>query len=263
MKKIFATLIAALILVATSVVDAATPVKNHPRIAVSEFANKAITSEGFRDQDYSSATEYAIYQLSASNWFDLIDYEQMVTVARMHSINRSGMFDPSTVPQLGKFLAAEYILVGSLTGMTVKESGLSVGAMGAKAGASKYTVTANVTVRLVDVETLQIKGVGMGTGTSASTSAEISFTPFRNAANWIVPRQTNIIIGDGNTINNGPISTGDMSFGEYSIKIGAAEVSMVQARNALSKAVRDAVYGRSGIMTMLNDGKQLKIKTGF
>lgn len=256
----FTTLI---IFCVTASLEAATPIKNHPRIAVAEFANKAVTSEGFRDQDYSSATEYAIYQLSASDWFDLIDYEQMVTVARMHSINRSGVFDPATIPQLGKFLAAEYILVGSLTGMTVKESGLSVGAAGAKASGTKYTVTANVTVRFVDVETLKIVGVGMGTGTSASTQAEISFTPFRNAANWIVPRQTNIIIGDGNTINNGPISTGDTSFGEYFIKIGAAEVSMVQARNALSKAVRDAIYGSMGILTTLNVGKKLNIKTGF
>lgn len=262
MKKFF-LLATFVIFCASNFVQAATPIKNHPRIAVAEFSNKAITSEGFRDQDYSSATEYAIYQLSAADWFDLIDYEQMVTVARMHSINRSGLFDPSTVPQLGKFLAAEYILVGSLTGMTLKESGLSVGGAGAKVGASKYTVTANVTVRFVDVETLKIVGVGMGTGRSASTNAEISFTPFRNAANWIVPRQTNIIIGDGNTINNGVISTGDTSGGEYSIKIGAAEVSMVQARNALSKAIRDAVYGNMGILTTLNGGKKLKIKTGF
>lgn len=94
----------------------------------------------------------------------------------------------------------------------------------------------------------------MGTGTSSSTRAEISFSPFRNATNWIVPRQTNIIIGDDNTIQNGTISTGDTSFGEYSVKIGATEVSMVQARNALSKM---------GILTTLNGGKQLKIKTGF
>ena len=103
----------------------------------------------------------------------------------------------------------------------------------------------------------------MGTGTSASTQAEISFSPFRNAANWIIPRQTNIIIGDGNTVNNGVISTGDTSAGEYFVKIGAAEVSMVQARNALSKAIRDAVYGDMGIITTLNGGKKLKLKTGF
>lgn len=262
MKKIFLLTLAALIIFAAQV-QAATPIKNHPRIAVANLANKAITSEGFRDQDYSSATEYALNQLALSDWFDVIDYEQMVAVARMHSMYRSGMFDSASVPMLGKFLAADYILVGALTGMTVKESGVHVGAGGAKAGASKYTVTANITLRFVDVETLKVVGVGMGTGTSASTSAEISFEPFRNAENWIIPRQTNIIIGDGNTINNGTISTGDTRFGEYSIKIGAAEVSMVQARNALSKAVRDAIYGKDGIITMLNGGKQLKIKTGF
>ncbi len=258
MKKNF-LLALLMIFCATNFAHAATPIKNHPRIAVCEFANKAITSEGFRDQDYSSATEYAIYQLSAADWFDLIDYEQMVTVARMHSINRSGLFDPSTVPQLGKFLAAEYILVGALTGMTVKESDVKVVGV----GGTTYTVTANVTVRFVDVETLKVAGVGMGTGSSSSTKAEISFTPFRNALNWIVPRDTNIIIGDGNTINNTTISTGDTSDGEYLIRIGAAEVSMVQARNALSKAIRDAVYGDTGILTTLNGGKKLKIKTGF
>ena len=258
MKKIF--LIATLIIFCmTGLTNAATPIKNHPRIAVAEFSNKAITSEGFRDQDYSSATEYAIYQLSASDWFDLIDYEQMVTVARMHSINRSGLFDPSTVPQLGKFLAAEYLLVGSLTGMTVKESDVKVVGV----GGTKYTVTANVTVRFVDIETLKVAGVGMGTGKSSSTKAEISFSPFRNALNWIVPRQIDITADDGDIINNSTISTGDTSDGEYLIRIGSTEVSMIQARNALSKAIQDAIYGDMGILTTLNGGRKLKIKTGF
>ena len=49
----------------------------------------------------------------------------------------------------------------------------------------------------------------------------------------------------------------------YSIVIGTVEVSDVQVRNAISKAVRDAIYGKTGIMTTLNNGKPLKIKTGF
>ena len=55
----------------------ATSVKDYPRVAIMNFGNKAITSKGFRDQDFAMATEYAIYQLSASGWFDLIDYERM------------------------------------------------------------------------------------------------------------------------------------------------------------------------------------------
>lgn len=258
MKKIF--LIVALVSLFLSNFAEAANIKDHPRLAVMNFANKAITSEGLRDHDFSSASEYAIYQLSASDWFDLIDYEQMAAVANMHAMNLSGLVDPATAPPLGKFLAAEFIMVGSLNGMTFKSSGVSIkGPAGLKF--SKGTVTANVTIRFVDVETLKIVGVGMGTGKSSSTNAEISFSPYRNAANWIIPKQTNIIIGDGNTVNNAPISSA--TGGEYGIKIGSDEVSAVQVRNALSKAIRDAVYGKTGLLTSLNGGKQLKIKTGF
>ena len=259
MKKFF--LLTALIfgVIFTNFVEAAN-IKEHPRLAVMNFANKAITSQGLRDYDFTSASEYAIYQISASDWFDLIDYEQMATVARMQAMNLSGLVDTSTAPVLGKFLAAQFIMVGALTGMTVKESGAKIGAAGAKAGVSKHKVTANVTVRFVDMETLKIVATGMGTGESSAANAEISFTPYRNISNWIIPRQTNIIIGDGNTINN-TISTADNA--DYFITIGTTEVSAVQVRNALSKAVRDAVYGKMGILTALNGGKQLKIKTGF
>lgn len=258
MKKIF-TLIALATLLLVNFAEAAN-IKSHPRLAVMNFANKAITSEGLRDHDFSSAAEYAIYQLSASDWFDLIDYEQMAAVANMQAMNLSGLVDQSTAPALGKFLAAEFIMVGSLNGMTFKSSGISItGPAGLKFASG--TVTANVTVRFVDVETLKIVGVGMGTGKSSSTSTEISFSPYRNAANWIIPKQTNIIIGDGNVINNGVIDSA--TGGEYGIKIGADEVSAVQVRNALSKAIRDAVYGKTGLLTTLNGGKQLKIKTGF
>jgi len=177
-------------------------------------------------------------------------------------MNLSGLVDTSTAPALGKFLSAQFIMVGALTGMTVKESGAAVGAAGAKAGMAKHTVTANVTVRFVDMETLKIVAVGMGTGKSSSASAEISFSPYRNASNWLIPRETNVIVGDNNTVtNNNIISTADGA--DYFITIGTAEVSDVQVRNALSKAIRDAMYGKMGLLTSLNGGKQLKIKTGF
>lgn len=261
MKKIFLFTIFLLIIFSNNFV-LAFDIKNHPRLAVMDFANKAITSEGLRDQDFSSATEYALFQLSASSFFDLIDYEQMATIARIHSMNMSGLVDMSTAPVLGKFAAAQYVMVGAVTGLTSKESGLHAGGAGVKAGVSKHTVTANVTVRFVDIETLKIVAVGMGTGTSASSLAEISFNPYRNIDNWIVQRNININIGDNNTINSdSKISTA--TGGDYFIKIGTDEISAIQARNAISKAVRDSIYGKNGILTLINGGKQLKIKTGF
>ena len=234
-----------------------------------QFADKAIKSEveGIKGQDFSSASEYANYQLNASNWFDLVDYEQMTAIARMHAMYQSGMFDQTAAPMLGKFATAQYIMAGSLTGMTVKESGAKISAGVASAGMAKHTVTANVVVRFIDVDTLKIAGMGMGTGTSASAVSEISFKPFRNLPGMIGGHQMNININIGETnsiVNkNGFITMDDPSFGAYSIRIGSTEVSAVQVRNALSKAVRDAIYGKSGILTALNDGKPLKIKTDF
>ena len=241
---------------------AAADIRDHPSVAVMQFTDKAIKSdvEGIRGQDFSSAAEYAIVQLNASNWFDLVDYEQMTAIARMMAMYQSGLFDQSAAPMLGKFATAQFVLVGSLTGMTAKES---------KGGfMSKHSVTANVTVRLVDVETLKIVATGMGTGKSSSGKAEITFKPFRNNPGYVGVKQVNINVnhstdGNPNINSDGVITMDDVSFGTYYIKIDKFAVNAVCVRNALSKAVRDAIYGTSGIMTQLNGGKPMDIKTDF
>ena len=262
MKKIFFVLLF-MVLFGTFGTSAEAGIKDHPSVAVMQFSDKAIKSnvEGIRGQDFSSASEYAIVQLNASNWFDLVDYEQMTAIARMMAMYQSGLFDQSAAPMLGKFATAQYVLVGSLTGMTAKES---------KGGfMSKHSVTANVTVRLVDVETLKIVGAGMGTGKSSSGKAEITFKPFRNKPGYVGVRQVNINVNvnssdeNPNINSDGVITMDDASFGTYFIKIDSMQVNAVCVRNALSKAVRDAIYGDSGILTNLNGGKKLDIKTDF
>ena len=344
-KKILgsAVLIGSMLL---STTVSATGIKDIPRVAVMNFGNKAITSEGLRDTDMSSATEYAIYQLSASGWFDLIDYEQLSTVAKMHKINMTGLVDPSTTVAMGKFLGAEYMVIGYVTGLTVKESEASVQWDRAKAGNSKH----NVTGRIV--------AAGIGKGSSASTSTEISYQKYRNrkygntttdsisgsvgTGTTYLPSEsetneggtldtttdttTNTETGDsvletvpnvGNDISlyggadytdEDAVNTDDTSTGDsgdyiengtdgtydspvtggydspsdssgsdndtdtagydyqetkdYRITIGSTTVSDVQVRNAISKAVKDAIYGNMGLLRTLNDGKKLKIKTG-
>lgn len=239
---------------------AAADIRAHPSVAVMQFTDKAIKSdvEGIRGQDFSSAAEYAIVQLNASNWFDLVDYEQMTAIARMMAMYQSGLFDQVAAPILGKFATAQFVLVGSLTGMTAKES---------KGVMSKHSVTANVTVRLVEVETLKIVATGMGTGKSSSGKAEVTFKPFRNNPGYVGGKQVNINVnsadGNPNINSDGVITMDDTSFGTYYIKIDKFAVNAVCVRNALSKAVRDAIYGTSGIMTQLNGGKLMDIKTDF
>ena len=263
MKKIVLIMAVMFFAVAYGSIANAANIKDHPSVVVMQFTDKAIKTnvEGIRGQDYSSASEYAIVQLNASNWFDLVDYEQMTAISRMIAMYQSGLFDQSAAPMFGRFAAAQFVLVGSLTGMTAKES---------KAGVmSKHSVTANVTVRLVDVETLKIVGTGMGTGKSSSAKAEITFKPFRNKPGYVGSKQINININvensdeNHNVNSNGVITMDDPSFGTYYIKIDDMQVDAVCVRNALSKAVRDAIYGDSGILTNLNGGNKLNVNTDF
>lgn len=271
-KRIFryicSTLFASGIILSTflsSTVKAA-DVHSYPTVAVMQFGNKAITSQGLRRYDFDSASEYAIYQLLASGWFDLVDYEQLSNIAKMHEINMSGLVDQSTAVQLGKFAGAQFMVVGNVTGLTSKESGLDYqhGRSGGL-GVDVRTVIANVAIRIVDIETGRIVGAGLGKGESATSNVEIVFNKYRKSDNAILPIDSDESSGEneeeGGDLNNN--STNSEEVGQYSIKIGSDTFSAVQVRNAISKAVRDAVYGNTGLMTMLNDGKKLKTKTGF
>ena len=156
-------------------------IKDFPRVAVMNFGNKAVMSQGLRDTDFSAASEYAIYQLSACGWFDLVDYEQLSTIAKMHSVNMSGLVDPATAVAVGKFAGAQFMVVGNLTGLTTKENtvGYQHGNKGGL-GVDEHVVTANVSMRIVDIETGRIVVAGLGKGSSTSTKTEIVFKKYRN-----------------------------------------------------------------------------------
>lgn len=282
MRKVLCILVSVLMMLFSNIANAAN-IKDHPRVAVMQFGNKAIMSDGLKNGDFAMCSEYAIYQLLASDWFDLIDYEQLTNIAKMHSINMSGLVDQSTVVQLGKFASAQFMVVGNVTGLTLKASGLGVEAnQKGSVNGNKNTVTANVVMRIVDIETGRIVAAGMGNGSSSSTNLEIKFKKYRKNSNTVINDNAGVGGGDlGEESESETLETSETPqeteqqenlLGDenaeadsyaYTIKIGTSEVADVQVRNALGKAVRDAVYGRAGLMTMLNGGKPLKIKTGF
>ncbi len=179
-KKLFKGLTIAALCLSMQFAQAAN-IKDFPRVAVMNFGNKAITSSGLREHDLSSASEYAIFQLSNCGWFDLVDYEQLSTIAKIHSVNMSGLVDPATAVSVGKFAGAEFMVIGNVTGLTTKENvfGYQHGSKGGVANA-QHVVTANVAVRIVDIETGRIVAAGLGKGSSTSTHTELSFKKYRN-----------------------------------------------------------------------------------
>lgn len=179
MNKLVRYIFIPLICLTTNFASAAN-IKDYPRVAVMDFGNKAITSRGLREHDMAMATEYAIYQLSASGWFDLIDYEQLSAITQMYKINMSGLVDQGTVVEMGKIAGAQFMVIGNVTGLTTKENIAGIRAHNATANNAQHVVNANVTVRIVDIETGRIVAAGIGKGSSTSTMTELGFTKYRN-----------------------------------------------------------------------------------
>lgn len=195
MKKLVKFIVVPMMCLAANFASAAN-IKDYPTVAVMDFGNKAITSRGLRGHDMTMATEYAIYQLSACGWFDLIDYEQLSTIAKMHSINMSGMVDSSSAVQMGKISGAQFMVIGNVTGLTTKENVAGLRAHNAKLNNAQHVVNANVTVRIVDVETGRIVAAGIGKGSSTSTMTEVGFTKYRTKRNVRAENIGNTVIND-------------------------------------------------------------------
>lgn len=251
-KRIFRIFInvAFLIFVLGSTVSfaAVKDIRNCPQIALMPFNNKAIVSQELNsDGMLDVASEYLTTQLVWCGRFDPIDYGQVNAALKMLQAGQTGLYDNSTVADVGKFIGAQFMMIGSVTGLTIKESGASVGkSMAGGVGFNKYTVTANVTLRAVDVETLKIVAVGMGTDSSSSSNAEFKVPLYRDKE--INPNVTIAEILTGRRQN-------EKNFG---IKIGAAKVSDIQVVNAINKAAWKALYSKTGLITFLDGGKVMK-----
>ena len=174
-------------------------IKDYPRVAVMDFGNKAITSRGLRGHDMAMATEYAIYQLSACGWFDLIDYESLNAIAQMHRINMSGFVDQGTAVQMGRIAGAQFMVIGNVTGLTTKENIAALRAHTANASNAQHVVNANVALRIVDIETGRIVVAGIGKGSSTSTLTEIGFKKYRTRRNVVGENISNTTL---NTVVN-------------------------------------------------------------
>lgn len=190
-----------------------------PRVAVLPLQNKAV--ENWHDfGDYAgSATANLGYELDNSRRFECIEREALQKIMDEHSLNMTGMVDRATAAEIGRLSGADYLVMGSVVSLTAKSSsGMIRGKGGSAAGLHKNKVAATVLIRVVNVETSRIVLYGRGKGKSDSAA--------------------------GTVAAKGTI-----------VRLGSFDVSDEQCENAIEKAVKDAVYGREGILSQL-DGKR-------
>ena len=228
---------------------------DYPTVAVLPFENKGIVSKGMDIEDANLVSEFVIEDLIDSGLFDVIEREQLANVLAEQSFGMSGAVDTSTASETGKLVGAKYLIYGNVTGLTTKESGASASTIGAAAGMQKHKVTANISARIIDVETGRIVLAGRGTGESSSANFEFSLrttiaTPYDGLI--IDVKKGQAMYGSGEKVNT-------LELGK--ITIGTTEVSMVQVHNAIEKAVEDLIYGKDrGLITKIKGEAKVQKK---
>ncbi len=246
-------------------------------VAVLPYAQRAAVSKELSLEDAGMVSEFVIEALLDAGRFNLIERSELLAITEEHKLNMSGLVDQSTAVAVGRLAGVKYLIAGSVTGLSAKKSGMSyensqVGSVGGK----KNTVIANVTLRMIDVETGQIICAASGTGESASTYAQFKLkktvtTPVSGEAaastsseaatstaaetetsEGVLDTSTTESTTESNTESTQPVV---QQIVQHTITIGTTEFSQVQVRNALYKAVDDLVFNKKfGFLAKL-DGK--------
>ena len=136
---------------------------DYPRVAVMPFNIKAAVSH---DLDFSyneAASEEVAVALMNEGWFDILERSELRRVVDEQSFQMT---------DLGEMLGAEYILVGSVTGLSGKRMDNEIAGFGNR----QAQVIAHLTGRLVEVRTGRVVLAGRGTGKVTNT---LTKTPLR------------------------------------------------------------------------------------
>lgn len=135
------------------------------RVAVIPFRVRASVDADLMQEDKESATEYVTIEITNSGRFIIDERERLSDlIDEQIAVGQSGLIDPATAARIGALEGAQYLLLGSITDVSVIKKVGSVAGVGGKS----FKVSVDLTARIVDVETGRVVLAGSGSGTSTS-----------------------------------------------------------------------------------------------
>lgn len=147
-------------------VAAAAPVKSaRPVVAVIPFEVKATVPRDITLEDASIVSDYVYDALVNSDAFDVVEREHLEQVLREQVLGHSGPVDERTAADFGRLVGAQYIICGSLTGLSTRRSAGEVAGL----GVTQSKVYAHVSARCIEVETGRVWLAGRGDGRATNT----------------------------------------------------------------------------------------------
>lgn len=136
----------------------AASLKSHPVVGIVPFHDNGLISKDFSREEMKDVVDFAYIAMSETNRFELVERTRQRAILDEYSYDMSGLVDQGTCAEIGGQLGAQYLLLGSINGLTTRHSETTV----VGAGTKRAQVTATVSLRLVDVETGRVVLAAMG-----------------------------------------------------------------------------------------------------
>ena len=128
-----------------------------PTVAVLPFDNQSArqSNESFEDA-LEKTRKYVEDEICWTGKFDSYTRTQIQKPLDEIKFDHSGLVDPATAAQYGKMVGAQYLVLGTVTGLSFK---------------GNETIT-HLSLRMIEVETAKIFLAGRGTGKAKGKSKE-------------------------------------------------------------------------------------------
>ena len=187
LRKI-AALLSLLSLIAISVGSLPAHADAKRRVAVLPFEYGAVTSEVGTVDVGKGITTLMITRLVNDGTYRLIDRQMLGQILKEQNLSVSDRADPATAIKIGKILACDAIIVGTVTHFGFENKSVNVGAAASAAasfipyaggfgfgniGVKKSKVKVAINARIIDTATTEILGVAEGQGESKRSGASL------------------------------------------------------------------------------------------
>ena len=165
---------------------------SHPTVGILPLENRGLVSEGWDREEMGAAVEYVYTDLQDSGRFKLLDRTRQRALTDEYAHDMSGLVDEDTAPAIGNQYGAQYLLMGSIIGVTTRRSETTV----VGAGTKRAQVTATVSLRLVDTETGEVVLAATGRSRKNNTLVKAPLGLIRIGTEQVDKEQVNEALED-------------------------------------------------------------------
>lgn len=159
------------------------------RIAVMPFEYGAVSSHVGTYDVGKGVTELMINKLVSDGTYRVVDRQMLDSILKEQNLSVSDRADPNTAIKIGKILACDAMIVGTVTKFGFESKSVNVGGAASMAsgyipyvgglgalsglGSRKSKVNVAVSARIIDTATGEILGVAEGTGMSSRSGTSL------------------------------------------------------------------------------------------